>query len=75
MLINLKVLRSSLNMTQGEFAALIGCNRANYCRIEAGKRRARTDFWQRVQQAAKVSNKDMWELIINTEKGHTTCEE
>lgn len=75
MLLNLKVLRSSLNLTQEEFAALIGCNRANYSRIEAGKRQARMGFWQKVQKAANVNNSDMWDLIINTEKGLRTCEE
>ena len=75
MLLNLRVLRSSLNLTQEEFAALIGCNRANYCRIEAGKRQARMGFWQKVQKAANIDDSNMWELIINTEKGHRTCEE
>lgn len=75
MLFNLKVLRTSLNMTQEEFSALIGCGRANYCRIEAGKRRARTDFWEKVQAAANIENSKMWELIRNTEKGRKACEE
>lgn len=75
MLLNLKVLRSSLNLTQEEFAARIGCNRANYSRIEAGKRKARIGFWQNVQKAANIDDSNMWELIINTEKGHRTCEE
>lgn len=75
MLFNLKVLRTSLNMTQEEFSALIGCNRANYCRIEAGKRRARTDFWGKVQAAANIENSKMWELIRNTERGRKACEE
>lgn len=75
MLFNLKVLRTSLNMTQEEFSALIGCSRANYCRIEAGKRRARTGFWEKVQAAANIENSKMWELIRNTEKGRKACEE
>lgn len=72
MLINLKIIRASLNLSQGQFAALLGCTRSHYVSVECGRGRGSIDFWRGVQEIAAVPDSRMWELIRNTEKGFKT---
>ena len=53
---NLKLLRVKQGLTQGEFAALIGCNRGTYCAIESGKRDARGMFWRAIERIFPTAN-------------------
>lgn len=62
---NLKVLRVRLNLTQDEMADKIGCARATYAAIEAGKREGRKEFWISLQKTYNIPNEKMWELIID----------
>lgn len=53
---NLKLLRVKHGLTQGEFAALIGCNRSTYSAIESGKREARRMFWKAIERTFPTAN-------------------
>ena len=61
--LKLKAFRALQGMSQAEFAACIGCTRARYAGIEAGRRDGSPDFWRAIQAAFGIPNAEMWELM------------
>lgn len=60
---NLKVFRVKQNMSQEEIARKIGYTRAAYAAIEAGTREGKQAFWKSFQNAFKIPDSDMWEMM------------
>lgn len=62
---NLKIFRVRNDLTHEEMVKKIGCTRATYSAIEAGKRDGRRTFWKDLQRAFNISDEDMWALMKN----------
>lgn len=58
---NLKLLRVSHDLTQGEMAALIGVTRTTYCNIENGKSKGSITFWLSLKKEFPEINIDEME--------------
>ena len=61
--LKLKAFRALQGMSQAEFAACIGCTRARYAGIEAGRRDGSPDFWRAIQAAFGIPDAEMWALM------------
>lgn len=61
--LKLKAFRALQGMSQAEFAACIGCTRARYAGIEAGRRDGSPDFWRAIQAAFDIPDSEMWGLM------------
>lgn len=62
---NLKLFRVSRNMTQGEFAFLIGWSRSCYQAIESGDNKGRPQFWADLKKTFQLSDLAIEELKKN----------
>lgn len=67
MRMNLKLFRTKRDLTQGEIADKIGCERGTYAAIENGSRSGRQSFWEKLQKAFEIPESEMWELMKNDE--------
>lgn len=65
---NLRVLRVSHNLTQGEMAKKLGCSAITLSHIENGSRTGGMRFWENLQKTYNIPDSAMWELTKNYEK-------
>ena len=61
--LELKVFRITKDLTQDEMAEACGVSKSTYCLVEQGKRKGSLDFWNKLQEAFKISDADMWNLM------------
>lgn len=59
---NLLEFRKKRDMTQQEFADVMGVERTRYQNIEAGNREGTMEFWQKLQAAFSVPDEELWHL-------------
>ena len=57
--------RHRKRLSQQQMADQIGCNRATYAAIEAGKRDGRVAFWNALQTAFDIPDADIGGLMRN----------
>ena len=62
---NLKVFRIKQQMSQDEISAKIGCTRATYAAVENGARNGKQDFWKSLQDAFRLPDSEMWQMMKN----------
>lgn len=62
---NLKVFRIRHQMSQEEMSAKIGCTRATYAAVENGARNGKPSFWKSLQDAFRLPDQDMWQMMKN----------
>lgn len=59
--------RKRARMTQAELAELVGCKRVNITRLETGVINGSVSIWLRIQDALKLSSKELLDAMKNKE--------
>lgn len=62
---NLKIFRIKQELTQGEIADIVGCNRNTYGAIENGKKDGKLQFWNALKKAFDISDEEIGGLMKN----------
>lgn len=60
---NLKLFRVSKNLSQQEFADVLGVQRQTYAMVERGQRRGSDAMWAALKKKFDVPDADMWQLM------------
>lgn len=65
--------RKRARMTQAELAELVGCKRVNITRLEAGAINGSVSIWLRIQDALKLSSKELLDAMKDKEERNETA--
>ena len=64
----LRYYRKRAGLTQTELAELVGCKRVNITRIETGAINGSVSIWLRIQEALKLSSKQLLDALKDEEE-------